>query len=175
MTRVETRDTMRNRMRAEIRRRWKPLSRRALGCKRGARNRKDVWLLASDMPAIILRVIARELAAGRQVQIPGFGTFHSRFGGTTVALQGNRPGHKPLPSRRMAQVRVSKSLIRAVPGDGTRWSLKFRASPLLKKSIQPGGPPLKRTRRKAVRPETLPPAPAPAPRPSAPLAEIILR
>lgn len=169
------RDTMRNRMRSEIRRRWKPLSRRALGCKRGRRDRRDVWLLASDLPSIVLRVVARELAAGREVQIPGFGTFYSRFGGTTVALQGNRPGHKPLPPRRVVQVRFSKSLVGAVPGDGTRWSLKFRAAPLLKRSIQPGGPPLKRTRRPAIKPEVSQAAPVPALRPSAPLAEIILR
>lgn len=166
---------MRNRMRSEIRRRWKPMSRRALGCKRGRRDRRDVWLLASDLPSIVLRVVARELAAGREVQIPGFGTFYSRFGGTTVALQGNRPGHKALPPRRVVQVRFSKSLVRAVPGDGTRYSLKFKPSALLKKSIQPGGPPLKRTRRPAIKPEVSQAAPLPAPRPTAPLAEIILR
>lgn len=165
---------MRNRIRADIRSRWKPLSRRALGCRKGVRDRRGAWLLASDMPSIILRVIARELAKGERVQIDGVGVLYSRVGGTTVGLQGNVPGHKVLPPRRMVQVRFSKSLVRAVAGDGTRHGIKFRPSPLLKKSIQPGGPPLKRTRRKIVKPGPVT-TPSPRPRPSAPLAEIIRR
>lgn len=171
---IDAENGMRNRIRAEVRRRWKPLSRRALGCRKGDRDRRGAWLLASDMSAIIMRVIARELAAGRDVQIPGFGTFYSRFGGTTIGLQGNVPGHRALPPRRMAQVRFSDTLLRQVPGDGTRYSLRFRASPLLKAAIQPGGPALKRKRqRRAPTAPTMPPAPAP--RPPAPLAEIRMR
>lgn len=172
---MNERATMRDQIRAEIRLRWKGLSRRQLGCKKGGRNRRGVWMLASDMPSLILRIIARELAAGRTVCIPGFGTFYARRGGTTVALQGNRPGHKVLAPRKVAKVCFSKSLVRAVPGDGTRWSLKFRAAPLLKKAVQPDGPPLKRSRKKAAKPGTPTPSGPATPRLTAPLAEIVTR
>lgn len=171
-------NSMRNKIRAEIRQSWKGLSRRELGCRLGKRNRLHMWLLASDMPAIILRVIARELAKGERVQIGGVGVIYSRMGGTTTSLQGARPGHKILPPRRVVQVRFSRTLA-AQAGDGTRYSLKFKPSPLLKKAIQPGGPPLRLTKRKAARPAAEVPAPPSAlarpTRPAVPLAEIIIR
>ncbi|UDQ87828.1 hypothetical protein LJE71_16190 [Xanthobacter autotrophicus] len=76
--------------------------------------------------------------------------------------------------RRVAQVRFSDTLLREVPGDGTRYSLRFQASPLLKAAIQPGGPALRRKRQRKVLPVPAMPPP-PAPRPPAPLAEIRMR
>lgn len=96
-------------MAAEIRRRWKPMSRHAFRCARGRRDLRDVWLLADRMPRIVLDVIARELAKGENVQIDGVGVLYTRFGGSSTALGGFHDRvNRPIAPRRMVGVRFSR-------------------------------------------------------------------
>lgn len=122
-------------MRAVIRARWAGMTRRQLRCVKGGRHRGDVWRLAERMPRLVLDLIARELARGEVVDIPGVGRLYTRVGGASTALRGTDRVNRPIAPRRVVACRFSKALAREV-GDGTRWSLRFRAAARLKRVVR---------------------------------------